>query len=271
MLAILASLSVQYAQATYGVDISQATSTSSFSCMKNNGINFAIPRAYCSYGAVDSNGYSNINNARSAGIPYVDVYMFPCRGKSATDQVNQLMSSLGINSAAVLEEPIIDQPSDQPSARGMSAGVVSDSYEVNGYHESTFAEWRAANVVEDGESNGANFGMVWLDVEINPSSGCSWTSYSWSSNCDYLNQLISAVKSHGKAVGVYTSQYEWESTMGSLGACTSAASVPLWYAHYDNWASFGDYVKIGGWSSPSMKQFIGDSTLCSVGIDETFY
>jgi len=113
--------------------------------------------------------------------------------------------------------------------------------------------------------------MVWIDVEINPSSGCSWTSYSWSSNCDYLNSLISAVKSHGKSVGVYTSQYEWESTMGSLGACTSANGVPLWYAHYDNSASFGDYVKIGGWSKPNMKQFKGDTTMCSVGIDETFY
>jgi len=113
--------------------------------------------------------------------------------------------------------------------------------------------------------------MVWIDVEINPSSGCSWTSYSWASNCDYLNSLISSVKSHGKSVGVYTSQYEWESTMGSLGACTTANGVPLWYAHYDNSASFSDYVKIGGWSKPNMKQFKGDTTMCSVGIDETFY
>jgi len=48
-------------------------------------MNFAIPRAYCSYGAIDGNGATNVNNARGAGIPYVDVYMFPCRGRSAQD------------------------------------------------------------------------------------------------------------------------------------------------------------------------------------------
>jgi hypothetical protein len=184
MLAILASLTLQYAQATTGVDISAAVSTSSFSCMKSNGMNFAIPRAYCSYGGADANGKNNVNNARSAGIPYVDVYMFPCRSKSATTQVNELMSSLGVTSNGAVETPI----ENYPSAKGVSAGYVSDERVVNGEYESTFAEWRAANVVEDGAANGAaNFGMVWLDIEINPSSGCSWTSYSWSSNCDYLN------------------------------------------------------------------------------------
>ena len=44
---------------------------------------FAIPRAYLSYGAFDSNGPKNVANARAAGIPYVDIYMFPCAGKSA--------------------------------------------------------------------------------------------------------------------------------------------------------------------------------------------
>jgi hypothetical protein len=177
------------------------------------------------------------------------------------------MSGLGV-ARLTTEAPL----EDAPSAKGLSAGIYEEmdqTEEGDFVGDFDFAAWRAENVNEN--SNGVNFGMVWIDVEINPSSGCSWTSYSWSSNCDYLNSLISAVKSHGKAVGVYTSQYEWESTMGSLGACTSAASVPLWYAHYDNWASFGDYVKIGGWNSPAMKQFVGDTTLCGIGIDETCY
>ena len=122
MLAILASLTLQYAQATIGVDISAAVSTSSFSCMKSNGMNFAIPRAYCSYGGADKNGYANVNNARSAGLANVDVYMFPCRSKSATTQVNELMSSLGINSAGVAEIPV----ANYPSAKGVSAGYVND-------------------------------------------------------------------------------------------------------------------------------------------------
>lgn len=95
--------------------------------------------------------------------------------------------------------------------------------------------------------------MIWIDAEDNPSSGCSWNSYSASSNCDYLNSLISAIKAKGKVPGVYTSTYMWGNIMGSSSACTSASSVPLWYAHYDNSASFGDYKKIGGWSKPAMK------------------
>ena len=72
-------------------------------------------------------------------------------------------------------------------------------------------------------------------------------------------------------MGVYTSVYEWESTMGSLGACTSAASAPLWYAHYDGKDNFSDYTKIGGWSQPNVKQYKGTTTMCSVGIDESWY
>jgi hypothetical protein len=85
LLAIFASLSIQYASATLGVDLSTASTTSDFSCMKGKGMSFAVPRAWCSYGGADSHGKTNVNNARSAGIPYVDVYMFPCRSKSASD------------------------------------------------------------------------------------------------------------------------------------------------------------------------------------------
>jgi hypothetical protein len=154
--------------------------------MAQNGMSFAVPRAWCSYGGADSNANANINNARAAGLPYVDVYMFPCRGKSATDQVNQMMASLGV-SAAQFDDAI----PHHPQAKGMSAGSSPSETKVsNQEFNSTFAEWRAANVVEDGSSNGANFGMVWIDVEENPSSGCSWTSYSWDSNCNYLNDMI---------------------------------------------------------------------------------
>lgn len=89
------ALFTSVATATVGVDLSTLASTSTYSCMKSNGMNFAIPRAYCSYGGVDANGKTNVANAKAAGIQYVDVYMFPCRSKSATDQVNQLVNALG--------------------------------------------------------------------------------------------------------------------------------------------------------------------------------
>jgi hypothetical protein len=91
LLLILAFASYE-TSATKGVDLS--TSFNNFACFKNNGISFVITRAWLSYGAFDSGALTNIKNAHNAGIPYVDVYMFPCRGQSATSQVNSLVAKL---------------------------------------------------------------------------------------------------------------------------------------------------------------------------------
>ena len=138
--------------------------------------------------------------------------MFPCRGKSAVQQANELVDS------------------------------VYQSY-----------------------------GMIWIDVEINPSSGCSWYSYSSSSNCDFVLELIDALEARGKKVGIYSSMYQWEESLGSNYACPEAAKVPIWYAHYDNRQTFSDFSSFGGWSYPDIKQYVGDTSLCSVGVDLDYY
>ena len=199
--------------ATKGVDYSTAQTVATHQCWKNNGVSFAIPRAYYSYGAFDPNGATNVAHAREAGIPYVDIYMFPCRGKSAASQVSDLVSKMG----------------------------------------------------------NANYGMIWLDIETNPSTGCSWTQGSGPSNCQYVTDLVNAVKSHGKTAGIYSSYYMWESIMGSAAACTSQSGTSLWYAHYDGSPSFSDFRSFGGWTKPSIKQYVGDTTLCGAGVDLSFY
>jgi hypothetical protein len=91
--------------------------------------------------------------------------------------------------------------------------------------------------------------MVWLDIEYNPSKGCSWASESAESNCEYIQELVNALKASGKQVGIYTSSYEWNLVVGSKQACPDVANnIPLWYAHFDNSASFNDYSQIGGWT-----------------------
>jgi hypothetical protein len=35
--------------------------------------------------------------------------------------------------------------------------------------------------------------MIWLDLETNPSPGCSWKDFSNESNCKYIEDLIAAV------------------------------------------------------------------------------
>lgn len=78
---------------TLGVDVSQLFSTSTYQCMKNNGYSFAIIRGYCSYGGVDPNIVTNLQNAKAAGL-ITDIYMFPCRGKSGSAQVDQMMGAI---------------------------------------------------------------------------------------------------------------------------------------------------------------------------------
>jgi len=131
----------------------------------------------------------------------------------------------------------------------------------------TYPSWRPK------QEDGATYGMVWLDIEDNPSEGCSWQDYSGDSNCDYVAELANAVQANGGVVGIYSSQYEWEEVMGSAYTCTGLAGYPLWYAHYDGWASFDDFseVSFGGWSTPSIKQYYGDDYICSTDVDDNYY
>lgn len=89
--------------ALYGVDVSASVSSSSWSCLKSSGFgSFAIPRGYQSVGKVDPNVCTNLNNAKSAGIPYRDVYLFPCPtcSSSASSQLSSLVSYLKTNCAS---------------------------------------------------------------------------------------------------------------------------------------------------------------------------
>lgn len=67
-----------FSLAAVGVDVSVATSLPAFSCLSQNGYIFSVVRGYTSYGEVDPNVISNIQNARQGGMRNVDVYLFPC-------------------------------------------------------------------------------------------------------------------------------------------------------------------------------------------------
>ena len=81
---VLAGLT-SMASATLGVDYADNYSLSDLQCLRSHGVNFAIIRAWHSYGAFDTNAIPQIKNAKTAGIPNVDVYLFPCKGKSAQE------------------------------------------------------------------------------------------------------------------------------------------------------------------------------------------
>jgi len=118
---------------------------------------------------------------------------------------------------------------------------------------------------------------VWLDIEMNPSPGCSWgvsavevaasggnLSRVQEDNCAYNTEWINALQAQGQVVGHYASQSQWESIMGA--GCTSGAATQLWYPHYDDSQSFADFSGFGGWTAPVMKQFSDGPSACGVGI-----
>ena len=111
-----------------GVDVSQLFSESTYKCMKSAGYEFAIIRGFCSYGSHDKNAVQGLKNAKAAGLS-TDIYMFPCRGKNAKTQVDEMFSAI----------------------------------------------------------DHTLFGTVWIDVETNPSSGCSWSGHDATSNCQFVS------------------------------------------------------------------------------------
>ena len=109
-------------------------------------------------------------------------------------------------------------------------------------------------------SNKMNFKRLWFDIEG------TWYS-STSSNQKFFEELINKARSIGIVYGIYASSYYWSSLFGSSYKFKYASSIPLWYPHYDNKATFSDFKAFGGWTTPYIKQYAGDKTLCSTDVD----
>lgn len=75
------------AHSVSGIDVATLITASTFQCFKTSGITFVIVRAYRSTGVLDTNAVTTLTNAKAQGL-ITDIYMFPCRGKNATTQVN---------------------------------------------------------------------------------------------------------------------------------------------------------------------------------------
>mmetsp|Transcript_61684 Transcript_61684/g.75633 ORF Transcript_61684/g.75633 Transcript_61684/m.75633 type:complete len:224 (-) Transcript_61684:18-689(-) len=117
---------------------------------------------------------------------------------------------------------------------------------------------------------GAQYGMIWLDIEGNPKSTCSWSQYSDTTNCNFIQELTNTAVKMGKKVGIYSSKGEWESIVfSSVKACPEVGIYPLWYAHYDKQPNFDDWSveEFGGWTQPTIKQYTDDQRYCNTAFD----
>lgn len=138
-----------------GLDLAGALTITNYQCIKNAGNSFVIVRAFASTGVIDPAATQSLTNAKAVGLA-TDVYMFPCRGKNAATQADQLID-------------------------GIPANLYTN---------------------------------IWIDVENNPSPGCSWASFDTASNCKFLADIITRFRSYGKSVGVYSSTFMWANIFG---------------------------------------------------------
>jgi len=117
-----------------------------------------------------------------------------------------------------------------------------------------------SGIVDGLHSKGVKYGMLWFDVE--QCSGC-WSDAS--TNANYLARAVNQAISMGVHVGVYSSEYEWGATVGGY---TGFSHLAEWYAHWDGVPSFSDGAyRYGGWTSPSIKQYIDSGACFSVDSD----
>lgn len=154
---------------------------------------------------------------------------------------------------------------DRDGARTIQNGWEAGLSNIDVYHFPRFglsAEGQVRESVNALRAAGARFGRYWIDVE----TGAHWSTDA-AENAAFLQQLLEAVSALGLSTGIYTSPFEWQRVMG---ASTSFSSYPLWYAHYDDTASFADFPRFhsfGGWTQPAMKQFAGDRAFAEVQYD----
>ncbi|MFT3775399.1 MAG: DUF1906 domain-containing protein [Minicystis sp.] len=141
---------------------------------------------------------------------------------------------------------------------GWTAGLA----QVDVYHFpclSVDATTQVNDAVSALRAAGAKFVRYWIDVE----SGAGWSTTDFGANARFLQQLLDAAASLGLSVGIYTSVYEWSITINA----DQFSRYPLWYADYDEVASFADFTPFGGWTAPVMKQFAGNEAYGGVSYD----
>ncbi|CAG8606909.1 11635_t:CDS:2 [Gigaspora rosea] len=102
---------INQAFCTLQVDVSALTSATAFNCTKNLGYSRAVIRGYFEAyglnpgGAIDPNFLKSYQNAKQAGYTDIDVYMFPCTGRSTCktpqQQVNDLVNLINTNKIIV--------------------------------------------------------------------------------------------------------------------------------------------------------------------------
>lgn len=245
---LLLSLFLPLSTSRSGIDLDEICSN--FTCLLSQGYSSAIVRALKSSGESDENAFTNILNAKKAGFLSVDVYIYPCRGKDAVAQVDMIeMNSLFTAS--------LDMFYTRPFNDFLKFKRMR---ELLAFNDTFFLMSEM-------------FKMVWVSIDANPSINCSWSSYSISSNCEFLKKLVKALEAKGKKVGIYSNKDKWTQIFGNEDYCKEFVNYPVWYSHHDQDPSFNDWnmIRFGGWTKPAIKQYDRDKRVCECQINSNFF
>jgi len=112
------------------------------------------------------------------------------------------------------------------------------------------------------QRNNAQIGQIWIDIE-----GTQYWGPTPSANVAFIRELVEEVRAQNYSVGIYTSASQWNPITGSS---TELGDIQLWYAHWDKKDNFSDFKPFGGWTSPVIKQYVGDANECGAGIDRNW-
>ncbi|EGG24520.1 hypothetical protein DFA_02763 [Cavenderia fasciculata] len=115
------------------------------------------------------------------------------------------------------------------------------------------------------QSYNATFnGMVWFDV----GSYAFW-SRNQVANEAFFKDMVKGAQVAGVKVGISTSTTQWDEIMGGWNG---ASSFPLWYSDLDDSPSFTDFSPFSGWTTPTIKQYYSDVTICGLGdVNQNYY
>jgi hypothetical protein len=117
-------------------------------------------------------------------------------------------------------------------------------------------------------SNNMKPDSIWLDIEGGGS--CEWATSS-ENRVFYQSMLAAAIRTWGSIVGVYSSAVMWQKLFGSTTWINSGdSSIKLWYAHYDLLDDFSDFRSFSSWTTPHVKQYAGDVTICNFRVDYNY-
>ncbi|EFC38524.1 predicted protein [Naegleria gruberi] len=122
--------------------------------------------------------------------------------------------------------------------RAKAAGIkYVDIYIFPNINEDAAAQ--VQNTVNFIKSNGATFGQIWLDIE-----GPQYWTNNCQTNVNFISRMVNAGRATGYPVHIYSSHSQWQPiTCGS----TAFSNLQLWWAYYDNNASFDNFQSFGGW------------------------